>query len=85
MLGDEGVQAVMPVLQPAVLNPTIRKAAPDLKGLLQELSDAGSHITGTEPPELLELKRVTAGSIGMLALSLVGIWMIIGLLADVDW
>jgi uncharacterized protein (TIRG00374 family) len=85
VLGDDGVQAVLPVLQPAVLNPTIRKAAPDLKGLLQELSDTGSHITGTEPPELLALKRVTAGSIGMLALSLVGIWMIIGLLADVDW
>ena len=50
VLGDDGVQAVLPVLQPAVLNPTIRKAAPDLKGLLQELSDTGSHITGTEPP-----------------------------------
>ncbi len=85
ILGDDGVQAVMPVLQPAVLNATIRKAAPDLDALLQELSDAATDITGTEPPELIELKRVTVSSVLMLALSLVGVWMIIGLLADVDW
>ncbi len=85
VLGDDGVEAVMPVLQPAVLNPTIRKGTADLKGLLQELSDAGSQITGAEPPDLIELKRVTAGSVAMLALSLFGVWMIIGLLADVDW
>ncbi len=85
VLGDDGVRAVMPVLQPAVLNATIRKAAPDLKGLLQELTGAATNITGTEPPELIELRRVTISSVLMLALSLFGAWMIIGLLADVDW
>ena len=85
VLGDDGLRAVLPVLQPAVLNATIRKAAPDLDELLQELSDVGSRITGTESPELIELKRVTPSNVVMLVLSLFGAWMIIGLLADVDW
>lgn len=85
VLGMEAVEAALPLLQPAVVNNYTRKSVADISELLNSLRDVGSSVSGKEPPKLTELRRVTVGSVVVLALSLVGIWMIIGLLTDVDW
>jgi len=85
VLGNEAIEAVLPMLQPAVLNPTIRKQTDDLKALLLELREAGAEAAGIDAPELTELKRLNIGSVVILALTLVGVWLLIGMLASVDW
>jgi len=62
-IGTDALTAVMPLLQPAVLDRDTRRAvheqAWDLDDLMQRCVDA----TGTEAPELEQLRRVTARSI----------------------
>lgn len=83
-LGDEGVAAVLPMLQPVVLSPELRRID-GLKDLLTALADGLTTKAGVEAPKLTEVHRISLGGLVTLVLGAVGAWFIIGMLADVDW
>jgi uncharacterized membrane protein YbhN (UPF0104 family) len=75
-LGTEALVAVLPVLQPGALSvPTRRRVHRD-RHLLDELRTAAAAEAGTEAPELAKLYRITWPDVGMMVMSIVGIYLI---------
>lgn len=62
-LGHEGVERILPYLQPAVLTRATRRAARARGWSIDDLRAAVSGAIGVEPPALEQLRRVTVGSI----------------------
>jgi uncharacterized membrane protein YbhN (UPF0104 family) len=83
-LGPDGVAAVLPFLQPAVLTAAqrrrVREGSLDLDHLRTGLAEA----IGTEPPALQQLRRVTIGTILRLVLPAVAVVMLITGVAGLD-
>jgi uncharacterized membrane protein YbhN (UPF0104 family) len=82
-LGDERVAGVVPVVQGVVLSPALQA---DLKGAdfrPKELRNAVSEELDVEPPELVELRRVTWHSVAMLALTVFAAYALISSLAGI--
>lgn len=81
--GDEGLAALLSYLEPAALSSRSRSTIEDLKGLLGDLREAGSALTGTEPPELAALRRFSLGGIFLAAAFLLGLYLLVVQLAGV--
>jgi len=77
-LGAERVGAALPVCQPAVLPRATRHALGKEDAKLTKLRAAVVAATGTEEPELLELRRVTTTDLLMIVGTLFGFWLIVG-------
>lgn len=77
-LGDDGLAALLPYLQPAVLSrPALDR---DEDHLLDDLASAITAATGAESPDLVKLRRVTWGTVGQAALFLLaGYALVVGL------
>ena len=67
-LGRETFGDILPFLQPAVLDRDTRHAVHDRDWSLDDLMERSTEATGTEPPELEQLRRVTGKSIAIVAL-----------------
>jgi uncharacterized membrane protein YbhN (UPF0104 family) len=89
-LGSEELTAVLPVLQPAALSSATRhrlgRGRRRLHGhhMLDELRTTAAEASGVEPPELAKLYRLTWGDAAMIAMSIVGIYLIASQLGSVD-
>ncbi|MGB7964280.1 MAG: hypothetical protein WCF12_15155, partial [Propionicimonas sp.] len=83
-LGPEGLAEALPYLQDPVLSPPLRRAL-GTEWDIQELRDVAVQRTGVDPGPLAELRRVTAGSVAKLVLTVVVASSLIGLLAGVDF
>jgi uncharacterized membrane protein YbhN (UPF0104 family)/tRNA A-37 threonylcarbamoyl transferase component Bud32 len=83
-LGRAGLSELLPLLEPAALAPTARRALKDRKHLFKELREQGAALTGEEVPKLTELRRVSPGSIVMAAATFVGFYLIIQQFTGID-
>jgi uncharacterized protein (TIRG00374 family) len=84
-LGEADVMDVLPYLQLPAVSPSSRKAAEDPKKLIAALVALVTDVTGSEPPELVKLRRVTARNVIMTALLLLTAWALIPLFTGVDY
>jgi uncharacterized membrane protein YbhN (UPF0104 family) len=67
-IGNEALEQVLPYVQHAVLTPSVWRAVKERDWDLEELRVMAEQETGTAPPGLEQLRRVTWGSILKLAL-----------------
>jgi len=84
-LGKEGLAALLPYLQTTALPRVNRRSADGLKKLCSHLRDEVSTATGVEAPKLEELRRVAPSSILIAAFTILGMYLLIGQFAHVEW
>jgi uncharacterized membrane protein YbhN (UPF0104 family) len=84
-LGKDGLSALLPYLQTTALPRVNRRSADDLKKLCARLRDEVSSKTGVEAPKLEELRRVAPSSILIAAFTILGMYLLIGQFAHVEW
>ncbi len=84
-LGPAGIAEMLPYLQSAVLDRAARGAIDDKQWELDDLRTAAVAAAGVEAPPLLNVRRVTARSVGLVLLVGVIAYAIVGLLAGVDF
>ena len=82
-MGNESFAGVLPYLQPAVLDRDTRRAVRDGDWDLDELMTRSTAVTGTEAPELEQLRRVSGKSIAIVALIAFLAYGLISALANV--
>jgi len=84
-MGDAGLVAALPFLQPPALTRAQRRAVPKPKALVAEIRELIAEATDTELPEPGKLRRVEPKNLIMPAISLVAAYALIGMLADIDF
>ena len=84
-LGDDGLIALLPVLQTSALPRVNRRNASNAKKRCASLRSSIASATGTEAPKLTELRRVAPGSIVIAAFTILGIYLLIGEFSHVEW
>ena len=84
-LGADGIAEMLPYLQSAVLDRAARRAVSDREWELDDLRASAVAAAGVEAPPLLNVRRVTARSIGLVLLVGLMAYVIIGMLAGVDF
>jgi glycosyltransferase 2 family protein len=84
VLDEEAVVALLPHLQRSTLSPVTAHLARAEKTVLTSLREQLAAAFGVEVPELVEPKRISWPNLLMLVGSLVGLWLIIGVLSDVS-
>ena len=84
VLDTETIQAVLTRLQRSTLDPETLRRAGSQKGLLNTLRESLAAAAGVEVPKLVEAKRISWPNLLMVVGSLVGLWLIIGVLTDVS-
>jgi uncharacterized membrane protein YbhN (UPF0104 family)/tRNA A-37 threonylcarbamoyl transferase component Bud32 len=82
-LGTDGLAALLPFLDPAAVTGRSRSGIDDLKGLLAELREGGSQLTGTEIPATAALRRFSLGGILLAAAFALGVYLLVAQLAGV--
>jgi glycosyltransferase 2 family protein len=82
VLDTETLQAVLTQLQRSTLDPETERMARSQKGFLKTLREALAAAAGVEVPKLVEAKRISWPNLLMVIGSLVGLWLIIGVLTD---
>jgi uncharacterized protein (TIRG00374 family) len=85
VLGKDGLGEILPVLQPAVLDRDTRRRIDDGEWSIDDLRTAAVTAAGVEPPELIQLRRVTGRSILTTVLIAVLAYWLITKLAGVDF
>ena len=83
VIGNEAFADVLPFLQPAVLDRETRRAVRETDWDLDDLMARSTEVTGTEVPELEQIRRVTGKSIAIVALIAFLAYGLISMLADV--
>lgn len=83
-LGIEGVAQVLPYIQDPVLSPGLRRAM-GTQWDLEQLRNLAIERTGAQSAPLVEMRRVTVGSVLKLVLAFVVVSSLLGLLAGVDF
>ena len=68
VLGNDALANVLPYLQPAVLDRDTRRSVRDRAWDLDDLMQRATEVTGTEAPELEQLRRVSGKQIAIVAL-----------------
>jgi uncharacterized membrane protein YbhN (UPF0104 family) len=84
-LGQAGVEGLLPYLQAAAFSPSLRRALKAAKVDVDELRTLAADAAGAAAPELVKLRRVSAGSIGQLVLLALAASTILTAAAHVDW
>jgi uncharacterized protein (TIRG00374 family) len=82
VLDPETIQAVLTRLQRSTLDPETVRMAQSQKGYLKTLRDELATAAGVEVPKLVEAKRISWPNLLMVVGSLVGLWLIIGVLTE---
>jgi glycosyltransferase 2 family protein len=82
VLDTDTLQAVLTQLQRSTLDPETERMARTQKGFLKTLREALAAAAGVEVPKLVEAKRISWPNLLMVIGSLVGLWLIIGVLTD---
>jgi len=82
VLDTETIEAVLTCLQRSALDPETERRARSHKGFLKSLREALASAAGVEAPKLVEAKRISWPNLLMVVGSLVGLWLIIGVLTD---
>ena len=83
-LGVDGVAQVLPYVQDPVLSPSLRRAM-GTQWDLEELRNLAIERTGAQSAPLVEMRRVSVGSVLKLVFAFVIVSSLLGLLAGVDF
>jgi uncharacterized membrane protein YbhN (UPF0104 family) len=75
--------AVLPLLQPTALSRQVRRSLPKTKELMTNLRKETADALGEPEPELTELRRVSPANLAMAAGAALGVYLLLGELADV--
>jgi glycosyltransferase 2 family protein len=84
-VGTDGVAALLPYLQPAVLSPSLRRELKDAGVDIDDLRKEAAARAGIELPEPVEVRRVTWWSTVQLALLALASYTIIDAASGVEW
>jgi len=84
-LGQEGLTAALPFFQLPALPRIVRRAAVKPKSVMKDLREEVARVTGTEPPEPVQLRRVSIGRILMTVLIIVAANTLITQLGNIDY
>ncbi len=84
-LGDDGVTEVLPLLQAGAMPRQLQRSVPDARHLVARLRDRVAGDLGVEPPALVQLQRVSVSNILMAAGAILGVYLLIGQLSEVDF
>jgi uncharacterized membrane protein YbhN (UPF0104 family) len=84
-LGDDGLAEVLPLLQAAALPRPLQRSVPEVKHVTADLRAAVAAELQVEPPELVQLHRVSIGNILMAAGTILGVYLLIGQFSEIDW
>ena len=82
VLDTETIQTVLTRLQRSTLDADTERRARSQKGMVRTLREALAAAAGVESPKLVEAKRISWPNLLMVIGSLVGLWLIIGILSD---
>jgi uncharacterized membrane protein YbhN (UPF0104 family) len=82
VLDTETIQAVLTRLQRSTLDPETVRMAQSQKGYLKTLRESLAAAAGVDVPKLVEAKRISWPNLLMVVGSLVGLWLIIGVLTE---
>ncbi len=82
VLDSDTVRTVLTHLQRSVLDPETDRMVRPHKGFLRSLREALAEAGGVEVPKLYEAKRISWPNLLMVVGSLVGLWLIIGVLTE---
>lgn len=83
--GAEGLSAILPYVQPAVLDGPMRKQLRDQPWGVKSLVRLASERLHATPPDRERISRTSVGAVAKLVfLALFGYW-IVGFVSDVDW
>jgi uncharacterized protein (TIRG00374 family) len=82
VLDPETIRAVLTRLQRSTLDPETVRMAQSQKGYLKALREGLATAAGVEVPKLVETKRISWPNLLMVVGSLVGLWLIIGVLTE---
>jgi uncharacterized protein (TIRG00374 family) len=83
VLGNDAFANILPFLQPAVLDHDTRRAVHDRDWDLDDLMQRSTEVTGTEAPELEQLRRVSVKSIVIVAVIALLVYGLISALAGI--
>ena len=84
-VGADDVAAILPFLQPAILDRDTRRTIRDGEWSLDELMKRGTEATGTEIPELAQIRRVTLRSVLIVVVIAVLAYALISAIAGIGW
>lgn len=84
-LGAEGVSAVLPYIQPAAMGGRLRRALKESGIDVDEMRASTATAVGSEPPELVKLRRVTGGTLLQLALLVFAVLAIVKFAGNIDF
>jgi len=84
-LDTSGLIALQPLLEVAALPRATRRAVDAPKKLVEQLRDAAATATGTTPPKLTELRRVSPANILLSAATLLGFYLLVGQFTKIDF
>ncbi len=84
-LGADELTATLPYVQAATLTPRQRDALAEERLDLSELRTAAAAAVGREPPELIELRRITFGSLIRVVLPAIAVMALMSGLAGLDF
>ena len=85
VLGDDVLASLLPYLQPAASSRSLRRALKAAEIDVDDLRKDAAVAVGTEPPELVKLRRVTPWSAVQIALLGLAAYTIVNAAEGVDW
>src|SRR5664280_2199426 len=83
VLPTDTLEAALPFLLRAALNPVASRAVRGKKALLTGLRDEGAKAAGVEVPKLMEPRRISWVDLALILGTLIGGWALIGVLVNV--
>lgn len=83
-LGTDGVAAVLPFVQRSILTPAQRRAVRDSQIDLDDLRIRLATSAGMDPPELIELRRMTVGSAVRVLLPAIALFVLVSAASGLD-
>ncbi len=84
-VGPDGLAAVLPLLQPAAIEPGLRKDVREQTWTLADLRGLAATSADAELPELEKLRRVSVGSFVQMALVVAVAYVVISAIAGIGW
>jgi uncharacterized membrane protein YbhN (UPF0104 family) len=82
VLDTATIGSILTRLQRSTLDPVTERLARGQKGFLKNLRESLATAAGVEIPKLVEAKRISWANLLMVVGSLVGLWLIIGVLTE---
>ena len=84
-LGDARLGETLPYLQPAALEPELRRALHATgRRRIDELADAAASAIAVDRPEPVKLRRITWSSVAMVLLGSLAAWAVVSMLGQID-